>query len=295
MAPTIKWQRFDTASYDWFGTTATDALPQIEAELNAWIATVNANPSNAGRQITKMRGYADSTTTNYAGITLRYGANNNTAYAYSFFGCRGSISNRAWYLGTTYADDTSNGGYGTISNGTSDTSISFLTSGYDADFMLTYDTTDGQEYFLFGPRFSNDSVSYQDGFSIIKSTTGEWLFESGDGNANRLVFHYFDDAVSTGWSAVNRTTNGTSKMVPENESFSRYYLAAQNSGSPSPTSFSGNVKVVAANPSLLQPQNNSYYFKTGTRRILTDISANNDFFLLASYYYGPTVLVDLRP
>ena len=122
MAPTIKWQRWDSASYDWHGQAATDALPQFEAELDAWIAAVNANPSNAGQQITKMRGYADSTDPDSAGITLRYGAANNTAFSYSFLGTKDQTGSRSYKSGDTYVDDASEDGYGTISNGNSDTS-----------------------------------------------------------------------------------------------------------------------------------------------------------------------------
>lgn len=292
MAPTIKWQRWDSASYDWHAGTSAGAVGQIEAELDTWIAAVNGHTANTGRQITKMRGYADSTGGNYAGIVLRYGANNNTEYAYSYYGTTGSTSARTWYAGPNYADDTSRGGYGTVSGGVSDTSVSWRTSGYEADFLLIYDTTEGQEYFLMGPRFGT-STSYMDGFLIVKSTEGEWLMSSGDGSTSRQSYHYFDDAVSTGWSAINRTAGGPSSVETANNAFFRYYEYPSTSGSPS--SFEGNISVVAANPSLLMPNSSSSYYQTGTRRVITDVSANDDYYLLQSYYYGPAVLVDLRP
>ena len=293
MAPTIKWQRWDSASYDWHSGTADGAVAQIEAELDAWIAAVNAHTANTGRQITKMRGYADSTGGSYAGITLRYGANSNTEYAYSYYGTRGSTSSRTWYIGPNFADDTSNGGYGTVSGGASDSSISWRVSGYEADFLLIYDTTEGQEYFLMGPRFGT-STSYMDGFAIMKSTTGEWMISSGDGSATRYTYHYFNDSVSTGWSAINRTATGNGNAETRNNALCRYHENASTSGSPS-SFFSSNISVAAASPDLLAVSSSGAYYQTGTRRVITDISPNNDFYLLSSYYYGPVVIVDLRP
>ncbi len=290
MAPTIKWQRWESASYDWFGTGASDALPSVEAELDAWITTVNGNASNTGRQVTKERGYADSTTANYAGITISCGANSNTAKGYMFYGTYGSTSKRI-YLGDTFTDDTSNGGYGSITNGPSDTSISWLTSGTAADFLITYGVVDGEEYFNFGPRLggTSGSTAYMDGFTIMKGTDGEWSLFANDSSSFMHV-HYFDDSVSTGFSSISRVTAGSDQMTT-NSSVSYGRLEIISATTPSP-GFIGASSVVAASPDLLRVNNGN---GTGTRKILTDIGSGTDVYLLTAYYYGPTILVDLRP
>lgn len=294
MAPTIKWQRWEAAAYDWQGTDPTDALPSLEAELDAWIAAINAHAGNAGKQITKMRGAADSTADNYAGLVLRYGANGNTEYAYSHYGTRGSTSSRSWSIGTGYTDDTSVGGYGTISGGMSDTSVSWRKNGYDADWLVVYDTTEGQEFFSFGPRLGGSSNAYMDGFTIFKSHSANWCFVSADGSSSsQMAFHYFDDAVSTGWSGIERSS-GDSCYVRTGGMYSRYELYPTSTGTGVST-FSGPGQVYAANPYMFSASSSSTYYLTGTRRILTDVSPNNDYYLLTMYYYGPTILVDVRP
>jgi len=74
-------------------------------------------------------------------------------------------------MGNTFTDDTSNGGYGTVSGRYSDTSVSFITSGQEANWLVVTSTVDGQEYFSFGPYFNSATDgTYQDGFVIFKCT-----------------------------------------------------------------------------------------------------------------------------
>ena len=289
MAPTIKWQRWESAAYDWAGTNASDALPSLEAELDAWITTVNANASNSGRQLTKERGYANSTTSNYHGLVISAGANSNTSKGYMAYGTYGSATTKKIYLGGTFVDDTSNGGYGTISGGPSDTSISWYTSGQAADWLITYGVVDGEEYFNFGPKLGT-STSYMDGFTIMKCTDGEWSLFSGDSSVRRHI-HYWDDAVSTGWAGGSRTSSGTTVAVESGAyDIARFVLQSLSLAT---TSFIGTSSVVAASPDMLQPVDTGK--RTGDRTLLTDLGDGDNVYILTAYYQGPSVLVDLRP
>lgn len=294
MAPTIKWQRWDSASYDWFGTTATDALPSLEAELDAWITAVNGNASNSGRQVTKERGYADSTTTNYGALVLSCGANGNTAKGYFSWGCYGSTSSKQIRLGPTYADDTTNGGYGTVSGGPTDTSVSWFTSGQEPNWLLVYDTTDGQEYFCFGPMFSTHSTAYQDGFFIFKGTDGEWSMTTQD-STSKYHIHYWDDGLSTGWSSSSRSSGTEFAAYQRASSYGRYLLYPASTSQTSTTdSTEGAQYVYAANPDVFEATETSTYYQTGTRRTMSDLGDGNNVYMLTGYYLGPSFLVDLR-
>ena len=289
MAPTIKWQRWDSASYDWTGTNASDALPSLEAELDAWITTVNANASNSGRQLTKERGYANSTTSNYHGLVISAGANSNTSKGYMAYGTYGSATTKKIYLGGTFVDDTSNGGYGTISGGPSDTSISWYTSGQAADWLITYGVVDGEEYFNFGPKLGT-STSYMDGFTIMKCTDGEWSLFSGDSSVRRHI-HYWDDAVTTGWADISRTNGGSERaQTKSSTSYGRFVLVPNGAAAPG---FVGTAGIAAASPEMLQVADTTR--RTGDRTVLTDVGTGDNVYLLTSYFEGPSILVDLRP
>lgn len=296
MAPTIKWQRWDSASYDWMGTAATDALPALEAELDAWITTVNGNASNTGRSIVKERGYADSTTANYAGLVISAGANGNTAKGYLAYGTYGSATSKQIYTGDTYVDDTSRGGYGTVSGGPTDTGVSWISSGQEASWVIVSNTTDGQEYFCFGPRPGNtDSNIYQEGFFIFKCTDGEWSMTANDASSHYHV-HYWDDALGTGWGSCTRSTTADLTRQATSNTYGRFMLHGGTSGLVnSAGSVDGAEYVYAASPDVLETTGSSTYYFTGRRRVLTTLGDGNNVYVLNGYYFGPSFLVDLRP
>lgn len=294
MAPTIKWQRWDSASYNWFGVTTSDALPALEAELDAWITAVNGNASNAGRSITKERGYASSTTVNYAGLVISAGANGNASKGYMSYYTHGSTSTRRVYLGDTYSNDTANGGYGTISGGRSDTSVSWVTSGREASWLIVSDVTDGFEYFCFGPSIgTSTTTSYMNGFFIFKGTDGEWTLETGD-SSNRYVVHYFDDAAGSGWDTPGRGVNTTCGNIGYDENYvsSRYSVFPKTTpgGSSADSAIDGAYYVFCNNSDVYNAVNE----RTGSRRVLTDLGTGDNVYQLSGYYYGPQFLVDLR-
>lgn len=292
MSPTIKWQRWDSASYNWYGTTSADALPSIEAELDAWIATVNLSAVNAGRQITKEKGYADSTATNYAGTVISAGANNNTQKGYLFYGTMGGSSKKI-YTGDVYTDDGSNGGYGTISGGSIDTFVTWYVSGQEASFMITFSTVPGEEFFTFGPIFGSQGTSYMDGFHIIKCSDGEWSMYSSDGSSVCHI-HYFDDPGGGVWSSCSRSTTVDSITTAGSFYYRSFAISksTDNGTSSVDPATDGASLVIAASPFLLEP--NTGYNTTGRRRILTDLGDGTNVYVLAAAHYGPHIVVDLR-
>lgn len=294
MAPTIKWQRWDAANYNWLGQNTTDALPSLEAELDAWIATVNGIASNAGRQLAKKRGYASSTTTNYAGLVIEAGANNNTEKGYLQY-ISVEPTRKSVYAGDTFSDDTSKGGYGTVSGGSADTVVTWRTSGSEANFLLVYDTTDGQEFFAMGPSFGTTGTSVMDGFVIFKCTDGEWAMASSDASFYHVT-HYWG-ADNGGWNNCGRTSSADNAVYATAYVYSRFSIVKAASGGTSYTGRSDEPKPImyAANPALLSPNESSKYNQTGTRRVFTDLGDGTNVFVLSCYYYGPCVLVDLRP
>ena len=301
MAPTIKWQRWESGSYDWFGQTASDALPALEAELDAWITTVNSNASNTGRQITKERGYADSTGGNYAGLVISMGANSNASKAYLKYACINSTTSRRIYLGDTFADNTSNGGYGTVSGGYSDTSVSWITSGQAANWVVTTGTVDGQEYFCFGPYFdSATNANYQDGFVIFKATDGEWSAASGDGSTSTGHIHYWDDSAGTGWENCSRGASASaadSVIVSSSYTYRRYSIVtnSSNTASSADVSTDGTRVVYAASPDMFNAGGSASIAYTATRRTMADLGDGDNVYIMSGYFYGPSFLVDLRP
>ena len=295
MAPTIKWQRWDSASYDWFGTASTDALPSLEAELDAWIATVNANLSNAGRSVVKERGYASSTTANYAGFVISCGAAGNSAKGYLAYGTYGSTSTKKLWAGDTYADDTSQGGYGTISGGYADGSVTWITSGNEASWLVTTSVVDGQEYFTFGPSFGNNSANQEEGFTIFKCTDGEWSLVSND-SSSQCHTHYWDDDASTGWLNCSRSPGYSDQPVIQLSSFAGRYGIYANSGTQGSLVGADAPSIVyAANPDMMAASNNSTFMLTGNRRIYQDLGNGDNVYMYAGSSYGPSYLVDLRP
>ena len=296
MAPVIKWQRWDSASYNWFGTGATDALPTLEAELDAWITTVNANASNVGRQITKERGYADSTTANYAALVLSAGANGNASKGYLQWGCINSTYSKRSYAGPTFADNTTNGGYGTVSGGHSNTNIGWVTSGQEANWLIVYDVTDGEEYFAFGPAFDSNDTGVQECFSIVKCTDGEWSLVANDSTSFSHMHYWDDGGTFVGWSNCTRGTAMTASDavgLQGNYSVKRWSMKADTSGADS--NIDSPPSVYAANALLVEPSNSSSYYYTGFRRLLTDIGTGGNVYILNTAFYGPSVLMDLRP
>ena len=292
MAPTIKWQRFEAAAYNWLGTTATDAVPQIESELSAWMAAVNANPSNTGRQLSIEKGYADyAGSGNYMGWVIKAGANNNTAFGYLQY-ISSSTSGIAGVVSSVWDDNGSNGGYGamtTIGVGSWSDVPSHKLSDVDSDFLLVSDTLDGKEFFILGKR-QGTSANYMDGFVIVKTLTGEWVIALND-NSTYGALAYFDDEVATGWDTTFRGNTYTSSSLKREDThvLDRWCLTGANATIT--TTNTKSYSISAASDLLLSSSSGG---STGDRHYYNDIGNGDEVYLLFTFYYGPRVLVDLR-
>lgn len=175
MAVTVDYQVWDSASYNWFdNTTPTAATQQINDKLSAWITAVNANPSNSSKQVTILKGPADSASSTYFGWALSFDSPSIGAPFYTRFHTN-SATNFYVVFGSGWNDDGAQGGYGGVSApNVTDSGNSFLVSGVEAEFVVASDTADGQEFFCLGWR-QNNSTSYSDAILFFKDNNGEWV------------------------------------------------------------------------------------------------------------------------
>lgn len=198
MAATAKFQAWTNATWAWDSAAAGAPCVELEAELDAWIAAINANPSQSGKQVVKIRGAASSTTANYRGIGVQLPAQNTTGDLYvRFYSSTTSVIN--FFANTGFTDDTSNGGYGTGTGTTGgDSSIAWKnTVTTEGSFIIGYSTVDGQEFFHLGWVIDNLTTT-SDGWTITKDQNGEWMaFVNDGGSASGLMY---DDLQATpGW------------------------------------------------------------------------------------------------
>ncbi len=298
--PQIKWQRFDTAGYNWLGKDPSDALPQIHAEFSAWLAVVNAHTSNAGRQISTVKDYTNGSG-NYAGWTFKLSENNNTEHAYIVL-CSVSGTAKTCQIGSGWTDNGGNGGYGamlTASQWVSDASISWDASGAGADFILMSDTTEGEEFFIMGVNI-NGSTSYE-GWVIWKADDGTWVFDTNDSTSGYTAA-YFDDAIGTGWGPMDRSASrGTDTNVRFTASTSAsYFVPYYTYDSLSITTPDTNPlntdawrigRKLAANERLCTGEND---FVGGRTYVYTGFDPDNKVYRIMSWPYGPSVWMDVR-
>lgn len=175
MAVSVEYQAWAAGTYNWLDRTTSTAAPvQVDNKLRAWITAVNANPSNASKQITIEKGLADGTGS-FVGWTIKLASPSpsSTFYLGLFTDSTTSFSYSAR---SGWASSTSNGGYGTFSGLTSGASASFTTGGTNgSEFIVATETLDTEEFFCLG--FKSNSTSNQTGsgsFLIFKDTAGEW-------------------------------------------------------------------------------------------------------------------------
>lgn len=183
---TAKYQAWTSGTWGWDSNTAGSACVELVSELDAWITAINLNASQSGKQVVRKRGPADSTTTNYRGFVVELPFNSTTGSMYVSFHSNSS-TNMRFYAGDQFTDDTSNGGYGTVSATTglsSDTGISWKNSiTTSAGFVIGYSTVDTEEFFCFG-WLLDSSNTYADSMTIYKNTYGEWTAMFNDGNSH---------------------------------------------------------------------------------------------------------------
>lgn len=195
MPAVTKYQEWTSGTYNWYSSTNTDTCGEVVNELKDWVTTINGNASQSGKQLVVEKDESSSTNASYFGFVLNCPAQTTTGNIYTAFYTTTS-TNVNWRAGTTWTDDGSQGGYGTI-GGTSDsdTTFSWLTSvPSGAQFLTMKGVTNGEEYFVLA-WFLNQSTSTNDALWIFKDQSGEWCSMVTDGGTLSGV--YYDDLAAT--------------------------------------------------------------------------------------------------
>lgn len=198
MVATFKTQLWDNTTWGWDQATAGSPCEQMCSELRSWITTINANAAQSGKQVVLERDETSSTTANYRGFTINLPAINSVSNLYvQYYSDSTTNMNARW--GTAYANDTTLGGYGTVSSGSSDTSIGWKnTVAATGQMQVAYGVVNGEEFF--GCAWYIDSSSaYADGFLFFKDQNGEWAYAGNDGTT---VIGYAYDSIRGGWVSV---------------------------------------------------------------------------------------------
>jgi len=213
MAPTAEVQRWSAAAVNWgANATSTGLSYAINQKLRDWIAVVNANGSNATKQIEMWKDETDATGTTYQGMVLKIGWDVGVDDLW-YFGVYGTNSNHNGQASMDWNDNGSNGGYGSYSNAstsgwfTVDSMSKVLTGSYDIDLYITYDTTNGQEFFAWSWG-ANASSTYADAVMIFKTNYGDWAVWFNDSLAFSTATY------SPGLDTLNVTPSSIS--VPKN-------------------------------------------------------------------------------
>jgi hypothetical protein len=153
-------QLFSPGSWKWTGKDPAGVGLQLDGAFRAFAAAVNANPGNGDIPLAVIRSHANATSSRW-GYTWQLGHPVEPAHLWfisesltaqgesqsSYSAVFGSA------LASTFSNTTSNGGYGSYSNSTADsTGLAYLdtTSGntaVGAILLIARDTTPGQEFF----------------------------------------------------------------------------------------------------------------------------------------------------
>lgn len=226
MAVTLEHQVWDNTTYNWRDNTTASAAPlQMHDKLSAWVTAVNANAGNTNKQLTILKGPADSTSANFIGWTIRVGS----PVADTTFRLH-TTSTTAWsfYASPTWTDNGTNGGYG-ASSGTPNDNFAppFYTSGKWAEFAVATDTTDNAELFCVGYRLDNvTDQTYSYCLMIYKDQNGEWVvcFTNGSSAYGTFVdtlrvtpIRIYDLNLRTPWADPWLAPFGVHPKTPAND------------------------------------------------------------------------------
>ena len=311
MGNNISWEanKWTGSTFNWLDTTGSGPVAGLVAKIDAWVSTVNGNASNATKQITKLKDNSNSGGTQN-GFVYRFATNTST-YAYLGY-WNTSTTNRAVYFGSTYTDNGTNDGLGTISgNGIQDTSLSFLTAPTNWDTAVISSTVNGQEFINILHSNGGGSNIYEDGVLIFKDNDGDWAVATCD-STTIFVGCYIDDAQSTGWQALNRQTGmstlgisavngatGTNTIL--NTSVTalvgtivfQYINDANYSSTQDTTPTDYKYFKQPANPYILYGGNT--LFRYGYRLILNVADSSNRIFITPGTYNQWGILIDGTP
>lgn len=255
MAVVAEVNRWSAAAVDWSDISIGGQPYEQNEKIRAWITAVNANPSNASRQLELWKDENTSTSTSSdMGFVLRAGYANNTNYFY--MGNYGTSAGWSLRLSNAWNDNGSESGYGT--NATSgfhiiDSQSRQLNGTQDADLYMVYDTEDGKEFIFWG--WGSGSSPYEDWCGIIKTNHGEWMFLANDANTLNTITYDADAAVVCAFvGSVVVTGISSSRTSADAETSSQSTMlkilpaenvtTVDNAGSPSsPLTHAANPKV----------------------------------------------------
>ena len=212
MAATFKTQAWDNTTWGWDSAAAGSPCEQMLSELRSWITTVNGNATQSGKQLVLQRDETSSTTANYRGFTIETPAQTTTgSLFFQFYSASTTNAHARW--GNAFTDDTSNGGYGAVTSGNSDTSITFKTAATtSAQMQVAYGIVNGEEFFYCG-WIIDSSSTYGDNWGIFKNQNGEWTAHMNDGTAPQ------------GWAYDPvRGSGAWVSIVSENNLYSNNYI-----------------------------------------------------------------------
>lgn len=220
MAVTLSYQAWTAANYAWNSSTSEScAAFQINEKLTSWIQTVNDNPSNASRRVTVVKDPADTTNFTGGGWILDLDSPVASSNLYIKFVVN-SATNVSVAVGLGYSPGTGDYGYGYVSGSSFvDSSNTFYTNSYSAEFAIATNDVDGQEFFALGWRHDN-TMSNSDYLVIYKDIDGEWCCLYNDGGAvigtyvmttHQSPRRYFGSLTE---ATLSHTANGTlNKLV----------------------------------------------------------------------------------
>jgi hypothetical protein len=194
MAISVDYQVWTNTGYNWLDkTTPTGAALQINDKLVAWVAAVNANASNATRQVTIKKGPADSTSANFVGWVIECASPNPGGTFYPHLYSNSATAATAG-VQETWTFNTANGGYGTPGgSGDGRTNATWnATASVSAEFAVATDSTNGQEFFALGWRHSD--ATNNGCLCIFKDNNGDW---AGAGTLNGTNYGSFYMPVHT--------------------------------------------------------------------------------------------------
>jgi len=186
MAPTAEVQRWSAAAVNWGGNaTSTGLSYAINQKLRDWIAVVNANGSNVNKQLELWKDETDSTGTTYQGMVMRiyWGSGVDDHF---YFSANGTNTSTIVSAAEVWNDNGSREGYGTFGTGswyTTDNQSKSLGGAYDVDLYITYDTTNGEEFFSWNWGGQSNNNAYQDACTIYKTNFNNWQVMFNDGSS----------------------------------------------------------------------------------------------------------------
>ena len=240
---------------DWSDIVVGGQPYEQNEKLRSWITAVNANPSNASRQLEMFKDENTSTnTSSEMGFVVKLGYANNTNSFY--FGNFGTATQWDVRMSDAWLDNGTNAGYGTQSTTgyfITDSQSRLLSGSNDADLYMIYDTEDGKEFICWGWGGSTSS-SYEDWNMIYKNNYGEWMVLTNDGGVTSSITYDNDAAIVCAFSgSVVVTGSSTSRISQNPDTLSSRMLRIVSSESKSTVSAAGAPSIPfthAANPKI---------------------------------------------